>query len=386
MPSQFFLERKQRVDTPTAIAINPRSSLRWAFETEEGFSLDENAAWDGVQSCRGLPAGISAMCNPQRALVAILAFLCVVLAATGKQAPGASDRPSSGGLNPGNPSGNGRRESSNKAPFGGDWRRSSLLRRAVQLGQPQRQNDPVHSLSGNGEKIFAGSCAECHGLDGRGGERAPNIAENPRVQRLSDDQIFGVIENGIPGTGMPAFHTLESADIRSVVAYLRTLQGRKKTAELPGDPDRGKAIFFGKGKCSSCHMVAGKGGFIASDLSGYARAHSVEQTRSAITIPNPTGDRQSRTVTATTRDGKKSVGRIRNEDNFSLQLQALDGTFHFLAKPDIERLDFSPQPLMPSDFRSILGPNELNDLISYLITSATPGESAIAEEILEEEK
>jgi hypothetical protein len=34
---QFFLERTQRVDTPTAIAINPRSSLRWALKTEETF-------------------------------------------------------------------------------------------------------------------------------------------------------------------------------------------------------------------------------------------------------------------------------------------------------------------------------------------------------------
>jgi len=329
------------------------------------------------------------MCDQQRALVAILAFLCVVLAAYGKQVPGTFDRPASGGLNPGNPSGNGQGESSKAAPFGGNLSaRSSLLRMPVQLGQPQRQNDPVHSSSSNGEKIFAGSCAECHGLDGRGGERAPNIAENPTVQRLSDDQIFGVIENGIPGTGMPAFHTLESSDIKSVVAYLRTLQGTKKAAELPGDPDRGKAIFFGKAKCSSCHMVAGKGGFIASDLSGYARTHSVEETRSTITSPNPSGDQQSRTVTATTRDGKKYVGRIRNQDNFSLQLQALDGTFHFLAKPDIERLDFSPQSLMPSDFRSTLSPNELNDLISYLMTSASanPGESAIPKEIVNEEE
>ncbi len=380
-------ERKPGVDTPTAIAINPRSSLRWAFKTEESFSLDENAVLDGVQSCRGLSGRISAMCNQQRALVAILAFLCVVLAAYGKQVPGTFDRPPSGGLNPGNPSGNGQRESSKAAPFGGNLSaRSSLLRMPVQLGQPQRQNDPVHSSSSNGEKIFAGSCAECHGLDGRGGERAPNIAENPTVQRLSDDQIFGVIENGIPGTGMPAFHTLESSDIKSVVAYLRTLQGTKKAAELPGDPDRGKAIFFGKAKCSSCHMVAGKGGFIASDLSGYARTHSVEETRSTITSPNPSGDQQSRTVTATTRDGKKYVGRIRNQDNFSLQLQALDGTFHFLAKPDIERLDFSPQSLMPSDFRSTLSPNELNDLISYLMTSANPGESAIPKEIVNEEE
>ena len=170
---QFFLEPKQRVDTPTAIARNPRSCLR-GFQNEESFSLDENAGLNGVQSGRGLSGRISVMCKQQRGVVAILAVLCVVLAAYGKQATGTSDRPPSHGLNPGNPSGNGQRESSNAAPFGGNLRaRNSLLLMPLHLGQPQRQNDPVHSSSGSGEKIFAGSCAECHGLDGRGGERGP---------------------------------------------------------------------------------------------------------------------------------------------------------------------------------------------------------------------
>jgi len=40
-------EQKQRVDRPTAIAINPGFSLRWVFKTEESFSLDENPVWDG---------------------------------------------------------------------------------------------------------------------------------------------------------------------------------------------------------------------------------------------------------------------------------------------------------------------------------------------------
>src|ERR1700756_926081 len=106
-----------------------------------------------------------------------------------------------------------------------------------------------------GKKTFASSCASCHGLDGRGGERAPNIAERPRVQQLSDAQLFRIIENGIPGTGMPAFHALESAEVKAVVIYLRALQGAKVAVKLPGDPERGQTIFFGKAGCSACHMV-----------------------------------------------------------------------------------------------------------------------------------
>ncbi|MFZ0867543.1 MAG: c-type cytochrome [Candidatus Sulfotelmatobacter sp.] len=238
--------------------------------------------------------------------------------------------------------------------------------------QPRQDSQPktVKPVSTGGQQTFASTCANCHGLDGRGSERAPNIAENPKVQRFSDSQIAHIIENGVPGTGMPAFHSLEPSDVKAVVTYLRTLQGTKQTVKLPGDPGRGEILFFGKAGCSGCHMIAGKGGFIASDLSRYARTHTVEQIRSAITTPASAADRQARLVTATIRGGEKIVGRIRNEDNFSLQLQTLDGAFHFLTKADLEGLEYNSQPLMPSDFGSTLTLDELNDLVSYLIREA----------------
>ena len=233
----------------------------------------------------------------------------------------------------------------------------------------------VRPPSTRGKQTFASSCANCHGLDGRGGERAPNIAENPKVQRLSDSQIELIIENGIPGTAMPAFHSLETTDVKAVVVYLRTLQGTKQSVKLPGDPVRGDTIFFGKAGCSGCHITAGKGGFIASDLSAYARTHTVEQIRSAITIPAPASDRQARLGTVTIRGGEKVIGRIRNEDNFSLQLQTVDGTFHFITKSDLDGMEYNSQPLMPSDYSSTLSLDELNDVVSYLMKVANVSSS-----------
>lgn len=230
-------------------------------------------------------------------------------------------------------------------------------------------------ISTRGKQTFASKCASCHGLDARGGERAPDIAENPKVRRLSDAQILHIIENGIPGAGMPAFHSLASSDIRAVITYLRTLQGARRTLHLAGNPDRGETIFFGKAACSTCHMVAGKGGFIASDLSAYAGAHALEEIRSAITTPAAGTDRQARMVTLTTRSGEKVVGKVRNEDNFSVQLQTLDGTFYFVTKADLEGEEYSSQILMPSDYSSTLTSDEVSDVISYLMAVAKAGAS-----------
>lgn len=251
---------------------------------------------------------------------------------------------------------------------------------SAQAQAPQPRAD-TSSASRSGEEIFATSCAGCHGLDGRGGERAPNIATRPVVQQLSDTDLLRIIQQGISGTGMPPFHSLQTPEVKAVVAYLRTLQGTGNAHKLPGNPERGKALFFGTAGCSACHMVNGVGGFIASDLSQFAGTHSAEQIRNAITTP--TIDRQSRAAVATTRSGKKYSGRIRNEDNFSLQLQTLDGAFYFLLKSDLDRLDYASQALMPANYGSSLKPDELNDLISYLMSLGKSKQSKTDEEFEE---
>jgi cytochrome c oxidase cbb3-type subunit III len=251
------------------------------------------------------------------------------------------------------------------------WAASSFVAQSQTQPQAPRKKN-VKPVSLPGKQTFASTCANCHGLDGRGGERAPNIAEKPRVQQLSDAQLFKIIENGIPGTGMPAFHSLESSSIQAVVTHLRILQGAKNPVRLPGDPGRGVTLFLGRAGCVGCHMVAGKGGFIASDLSGYARTHTVEQIRSEITRPMASNGRQA---TATIRNGEKYTGRIRNEDNFSVQLQTLDGTFLFLSKSELETLEYSSQTLMPSDYGSTLSSRELDDIVSYLMSAASASNS-----------
>jgi len=225
------------------------------------------------------------------------------------------------------------------------------------------------STADQGKQLLASNCASCHGIDGKGSERAPNITDNPYMRQLSDAQLKDIISNGIPGTGMPAFHSLSDSLVAELIAYLRNGEGAGNASKLPGTPKNGEAIFFGQAGCSKCHMIAGRGGFIASELTEYARTHSADQVRDAI-LGNSPGEKRARLATAVLRNGKKYVGRVRNEDNFSLQLQSLDGNFHFLARSELKELDYDPQPMMPASIGSSLSTSELNDLISYLLSAA----------------
>ena len=226
----------------------------------------------------------------------------------------------------------------------------------------------MNSGAAEGQRIFSTSCAACHGLDARGGEHGPDIVNRKEVQLLTDDALFHVVQDGKAGTGMPAFRSLGTEQIQAVVRYLRSLQGRTAEEQLPGDPQRGKSLFFGKAECSKCHMVNGEGGFIGPDLSSYAGSRPVEDVRTAITEPDKNLDPRKRPVTVTLPDGKKQTGIIRNEDNFSLQLLALDGSFHFFSKSELRSVEVQPRSLMPVDYGSRLSARELDDIISYLIS------------------
>jgi cytochrome c oxidase cbb3-type subunit 3 len=253
-----------------------------------------------------------------------------------------------------------------------------LIFLAPALAHPQQhaQNSPAHSAQRqNARQIFATTCAACHGLDGMGGERAPNIITNPQVQRLSASEMFSVISGGVPGTGMPAFQRLGKPAITSLVVYVKSLQGKNQTARLPGDPKSGEALFFGNAQCSTCHMASGRGGFIAPELTAYGQTHGAEQIKSAIVNPAARNSVKP-IVTAATTNGELYHGIIRNEDNFSLQLQSEDGAFHFLSKADLKSIERGQDSIMPSDYSSRLSAAQLNDIVSYLLslrsTSAAP--------------
>ncbi len=217
-----------------------------------------------------------------------------------------------------------------------------------------------------GEQTFS-ACAACHGLDGRGGEHAPDIATDQTVQRMADDALLTVIRNGIPAAGMPAFNKLlDENQIKAVLQYLHLLQGGGVAANLPGDAAQGRILFFGSGNCGRCHMVNGRGGFLGADLSGYGDGHSAAKIRASIIAPDENQNWRRGTITVVTQAGKKYRGIIRNEDNFSLQMQTPDGNFHLFEKTQLTSIDHESRSFMPADYGSKLSSADLENLIKFL--------------------
>ena len=79
-----------------------------------------------------------------------------------------------------------------------------------------------------GRQSFVTRCASCHGTDGNGGELGPAIATRAAVR--SDEELRGVIHDGFPNAGMPAFPSVAAPEATDLIAFLRTLKPRAVTA------------------------------------------------------------------------------------------------------------------------------------------------------------
>ncbi len=253
----------------------------------------------------------------------------------------------------------------------------------AQAPRNQAAVDPQAAVQGR--EIYNGRCTTCHGPDGTSGERAPALgASGRRYLRNSDQELFDAIQKGIPGTGMPA-SGLPDADATKLVAYVRSLRGTAIDAPAPGDVAHGEQVYLGKGNCSQCHMLRGKGGLLGPDLTFLANRRKLYSIKDALTKPDhtPGGDGGRHEVSlepnlsyqpvrVTTRDGKSVTGVIKNEDSFSLQMIGTDNELHLFSREDLRDVVYEKKSLMPSDYDKKLTAQELQDLLAFLSRLGTP--------------
>ncbi len=139
-----------------------------------------------------------------------------------------------------------------------------------QLGDPEDPTVNIDNLkmaagavksdrTGEPSGLYREHCAHCHGISGDGsGPTASFLNPYPRDFRLgkfkfkstplrqapTDEDLVNIIRNGIPGTAMPSFRTLDPKEVEALVDYVKylTIRGqfeRRLMAEignLDGEP------------------------------------------------------------------------------------------------------------------------------------------------------
>jgi putative heme-binding domain-containing protein len=226
-----------------------------------------------------------------------------------------------------------------------------------------------------GAVLFRQECVFCHGVSARGGMRGPDLTTGSWTHGGSDAEIASTIATGVPGTAMPP-NKLTEEEIWQIVTYLRTVQ--QPLAPPTGDARRGETLFFGATRCSSCHIVNGRGGRLGPELttvgSARARAYIIESIRdpgrhlSENRAFGSDATLKYDTVTLVTADGATVVGVPMNEDTFTVQVMDMSERVYSLDKKSLRAFRHENRSLMPAYTPDRLNAADLDDLVAYLQT------------------
>ncbi|MCB2187703.1 MAG: c-type cytochrome [Deltaproteobacteria bacterium] len=124
----------------------------------------------------------------------------------------------------------------------------------------------------NGETIYAGSCAFCHGMagDGHGAEAAPLIIPPERLNAVRAERNYAkqIILQGVIGSGMPYFSIFEQSKLDSLLDYLQArfqLTAQPQPDGPPGNAAAAREIFANT--CAKCHGERGQVSVFGHNLS-----------------------------------------------------------------------------------------------------------------------
>lgn len=227
-----------------------------------------------------------------------------------------------------------------------------------------------------GRATFQRSCSPCHSIRSVTSHRLShagweNVVDNmiSRGAKATPDeqeQIVGYLTANF-GIGKPA---PKSAASEEQSAKSRKGSVRPKAPPVPPLDDsqiaRAKQLIESNG-CLSCHRMDGKGSFAGPYLGDVGANNSAKQIRASLVSPSEELAPQNRSVRLVTHDGNTVVGKLLNQDGFTVQLVDASGDLLSFQKADLSEFTIITANSMPS-YANKLAPQDLSLLVKYLDT------------------
>lgn len=216
-----------------------------------------------------------------------------------------------------------------------------------------------------GKAIFRSNCAFCHGLTGTGG-RGPNLAAGRFANGQADDTLKNIIRNGVPGTTMPSFESMEKDELDNLVLYIHELGSSGARSEpVAGNAKLGREVYLRNG-CSGCHRIGEEGSIYGPDLSRVGVGRPTAYIRESIVDPSKDIPEEYQGVTVVLPDGARVSGVRINEDTFTVQLRDAGQRFRMFDKSRLKEVIHETKSLMPA--YTSLSKEDLTNLLAYLDT------------------
>ncbi len=135
------------------------------------------------------------------------------------------------------------------------------------------------------------------------------------------------------------------------------------------DPEAGAQVFAsGKGACVACHRVGETGGTIGPDLTTIGRIRTARDLYESVLYPSESIARDFDTWEVTLKSlGQVRTGLIPEQTERGLSLMNPGGQIEEIAHGDVASIRRVPTSLMPMGLEQTLSPEELRDLLAWLL-------------------
>jgi mono/diheme cytochrome c family protein len=226
-----------------------------------------------------------------------------------------------------------------------------------------------------GKTVYIAQCITCHGTRARGGERGADLVRSLVVLHDRYGSTLGpYLAPGHPAKNPVAPTHDQIVDLshflhQQVGDTLRTGPYNSVLNILVGDPQAGKAFFYGAGGCSHCHSTTGDLAHIAGKYDPPSLQLKVvfPQNR-AVARKGPTTARQPLTVTVTTTSGGSVTGVPIQLDDFNVSLRDPSGQYHSFARgPGVKVEKHDPYAAHVALLDQYTD-KEIHDVVAYLET------------------
>ncbi len=191
------------------------------------------------------------------------------------------------------------------------------------------------------------------------------LAESPHPELLPRHVVVEAVER-LAAQGGATFDLVSRMDTASMSQRQRY---QELAASLPaGDAARGHRVFLSqKAACTTCHAMAYAGGRIGPDLTRIGSIRTPADLLEAIVLPNASFVRSYEPVLVLTTKGTVVSGIPQDLGPDEVAVQTSATVCEVIPREQVESIERGAVSLMPSGYDTLLTPQELADLVAFLV-------------------
>jgi putative membrane-bound dehydrogenase-like protein len=204
---------------------------------------------------------------------------------------------------------------------------------------------------------------ESHRLE-TGQALAKALQNSPNLDNFTEAQIRGIFAE---------YPEAIQAEVEQLAARLNEARSERlarlreiESTLQSGDEARGRALYFGKATCWTCHTMGEEGGNLGPDLTSIQKDRSRHDILEAILYPSVSFVREFETYQITT-SANTYTGIIHEQSPQAIVLGIGPETSVRIPREDIKDITLQDFSLMPQALAELLTEQELADLMAFLI-------------------